>query len=52
MNLPKAREAWPEAAREDFEERAAILTHEAGMPREDAESAAERLTRERWERLS
>lgn len=40
-------------AKEDFEERAGILQYDkSGLSREDAEAAAERLTRERWERLS
>ncbi len=28
---------WPEGAREDFEERAAIMEYDGGLPREQAE---------------
>lgn len=34
---------------EDFEERAGIMEHDGGMTREEAELAAAKLIRERWE---
>lgn len=43
--LPEDRAAWPEAAREDAEERAAIMTFDGGLAVADAERAAERLVR-------
>ncbi len=48
MILPPGRADWPEAAREELEERAAILEFEAGLPREEAERKAEELVREAW----
>ena len=40
MRLSVNRNEWPAAWRERFEERAAILEHDAGMERKRAESAA------------
>lgn len=41
---------WPAEAREEYEERAAILEHEARMGKDRAERAAEHIVRDRWER--
>jgi hypothetical protein len=46
--LPPGRADWPEAAREELEERAAILQFEANLPREEAERKAEELVRAAW----
>jgi hypothetical protein len=48
VDLPANPSDWPPPAKEDYEERAAILEYEANMPRADAEREAERLTREKW----
>lgn len=41
---------WPVEAREEYEERVAILEYDARMTRERAERAAENIIRERWGR--
>lgn len=52
--LPRSRLQWDEEALHEFEERAAILTFDAGMGVKAAEVAAERLMRRaaarRWSR--
>ena len=35
--------AWPAEAREEFEERAAIMEYDGGLPRQEAERKAYRL---------
>lgn len=42
---------WPESLREDFEERAAIMEHDGGMSRVEAEVAAWELLRGRVEKV-
>jgi hypothetical protein len=39
---------WPEDAREEYEERAAIMEFEGGLSRQEAEILAEVSVRERW----
>lgn len=41
---------WPEVARDEYEERAAILRYDARMAPERAERAAEHIVRDRWRR--
>ena len=41
---------WPAEAREEWEERAAVLEYDAKMTRERAERAAEHIVRDRWDR--
>lgn len=48
--LPALVKWWPPEAREEWEERAAVLEFDARMSRERAERAAEHIVRERWER--
>ena len=46
--LAADRRHWPAEAREEWEERAAVLEYDAKMNRERAERAAETIVRERW----
>jgi hypothetical protein len=39
--------SWPSDLREDFEERSAIMEHDGGLPRDEAEVSAWRLLRTR-----
>ena len=48
--LPPARDEWPEAWVEDFEERAAIMEFDGRMTRAEAERAAETCVRTRFRR--
>ena len=43
--LPEDPTAWPEEAREEAAERAAIMEFDGRLPREDAERGAERCAR-------
>lgn len=47
-SLPWRIEEWPEAARMDYGERAAILEYDARMPRARAEAIAEEWIRRDW----
>lgn len=49
--LPANRADWPEAAREDYEERAAILEYDAGFTRDQAEASAEAMVRCAWSEM-
>jgi hypothetical protein len=42
-NLPPRVADWPDARREAYEERAAILEYEAGLPRDEAEQRAREM---------
>lgn len=46
--LPADRGKWPEPARFEYEERAAILEYCEGYSRAAAEAAAEIIVREDW----
>lgn len=48
--LPVDMAAWPEEARDWYEERAGILEYDAALPRKLAEQRAEAMTREHFER--
>ena len=48
--LPDRRSGWPQGAREQFEERAAIIEYEGGLSRKEAEEWAETLIREIFSR--
>jgi len=48
--LPAAQADWPEEWRERFEERAAIMEYDGGLPRPEAERRAEVLVREAYRR--
>ncbi len=48
MLLSLSIEDWPQAAREDFEERAAILEYGSKCFRQLAEFQAEGMTRNQW----
>lgn len=50
--LPALVRDWPAEAREELEERAAILEYDARMERGRAERAAEHIVREQWSRRS
>lgn len=41
---------WPPDAREEFEERAAIVEYLANVPRAEAEARAEAIVRANWNR--
>lgn len=45
QSLPERVADWPEAERELYEERAAILEFEGGLPRAEAEMVAEQMIR-------
>lgn len=49
MTLPPDLADWPEDAREEWEERAAIMEYDGGATRADAEMLAEERVRARWE---
>lgn len=46
VSLPKLVRWWPAAAREAYEERAAIKEFDGGIPREQAEREAEAEVRQ------
>lgn len=49
MKLPWRRTDWPERAKEDFEERAAIVEFDAGLSRAEANTQADAMVRRQWE---
>ena len=51
-DLPALVRDWPEAAREWWEERAAVLEYDARMSRSRAERVAEHIAREWWSKRS
>jgi hypothetical protein len=48
--LPVCLADWPEGWRESFEERAAIIQYDGGLPQPEAERRAEELVREAYRR--
>jgi hypothetical protein len=52
VTLPPTRDAWPDEAKEAFEERAAILEFDAGLPRPLANRRAEAMVRKTYEGVS
>ncbi len=48
MSLPTSRSEWPEDARAEFEERAAIVEHHGELSKAKAEKLAEWRVRRRW----
>lgn len=46
LELPAAVADWPEGWRQRFQERAAIIEYDGGIPRAEAERRAEALVRE------
>lgn len=50
--LPALVRDWPAAAREEWEERAAVMEFDARMEKGRAERAAEHVVRDQWSRRS
>lgn len=50
MSLPADVRAWPESARDELEERIAIVQFLAKLPADRAERQAEEIVRARWAR--
>ena len=48
MNLPASVHYWPPAAKEEYEERAAIAEFDGKLSSRDAERLAEQLIRQAW----
>ena len=48
MKLPYRRVDWPEEAREDFEERAALMEYDGGLTRPEANRRAAAVVRAQW----
>lgn len=50
-DLPASVADWPDDAREDYEERAAIIEYDGRRNRADAERMAEKMVREKHKRV-